>query len=106
MAGIPTKFNENKEWMEDVIDNHDMCQVLWQTPPTLEEAQEIVGGYVEMVELNDLNLFFHYDTSLIQLLVDEEGLLKGLPVNNLASRLSGRTIVGSALFLVEGALWK
>lgn len=42
---------------------------------TLEDLQEAVGGYIQPcapVELVDMN---------IQMLVDEEGLLKGLPPN-------------------------
>ena len=99
-------MDEHDDTFETSSNREDACTVLWSKPPTLEEAQDIVGGYVEMVELRDLELFYHYDTSKIQMLVDEEGIMKSLPINETASRLSGRLIRGPALFLVEGALWK
>lgn len=42
---------------------------------SLEEAQALVDGYVELVHLNDDNI----------LLCDEEGLLKHKPINTLAT---------------------
>lgn len=42
---------------------------------SLEEAQALVGGYVELVHLDDDNI----------LLCDEEGLLKYKPINTLAT---------------------
>ena len=55
--------------------------------PTLEEAQGIVGGYVEMVLLpKDIN---------VQVLVNEEGLLEDLPVK----------IVGPVIVLKGDAKW-
>lgn len=56
---------------------------------TLREAQKMVGGYVEVVYLRDGRI----------LLADEEGLLKGLPLNRAASRMAGRPIVGPALVM-------
>lgn len=63
--------------------------------PTLEEVQKIVGGWVELVTLPDGN----------QLLVDEEGLLKGKRVNEAASLLAGKIIVGEAVILTKTARW-
>lgn len=59
------------------------------TDYTLEELQEIVGGYIEIVPFG-MNL----------LVVNEEGKLLGLPVNvGATSMMSGRdTIVGNALY--------
>ena len=54
---------------------------------SLEEAQEIVGGYVEMVRLTRDKI----------MLVDEEGLLKRLPYNIPATVVAGRHIVGTAI---------
>jgi hypothetical protein len=53
---------------------------------SLKELQEAVGGYIEMVYLpNGI------------MVVNEEGLLKGLPLNQLASQLAGQPIVGNVL---------
>lgn len=67
-------------------------------PPTLEEAQAMVGGYVQLVELADGS----------QLIVNEEGKLRGLPVNVEASKLwpvPGDLIVGDAVHLQGDARW-
>jgi len=58
---------------------------------SLAEAQQIVGGYVELVRCPKGKL-----------LVDEEGLLKGLPLNVEASRLAGQHIVGNAIYFASG----
>ena len=65
--------------------------------PTLAEAQELVaeGGLVQLLELPNGD----------QLLVDEEGLLKNLPVNFEASELYGHVLVGDALVLRGAARW-
>jgi len=64
-------------------------------PPTLEEAQELVGGMVELVMLSDGD----------QMLVNEEGLLYGLPYNQMASEVANRHIVGNALILRGKSKW-
>lgn len=64
---------------------------------SLEEAQALVDGYVELVHLNDDNI----------LLCDEEGLLKHKPINTLATIQAkhlgwrGGVLVGSVLFLKD-----
>ena len=55
----------------------------------LREVQKLVGGYVEVVYLRDGRI----------MLVDEEGLLKGSPLNRAASRMAGRPIVGNAVVM-------
>jgi len=62
--------------------------------PSLEEAQAIVGGLIEIV----------IDDGEKQLIVNEEGLLLGLPFNETASRMTGRHIVGPALLLAGEAM--
>ena len=69
--------------------------VLNGEPPTLERAQAIVGGYVELVTLADGS----------QLLINEEGRLKGLELNPTASALYGGLIVGNVLLLQSTARW-
>ena len=65
--------------------------------PTLEQAQKLVGGYVEMVRSPT--------RPEIQILVNEEGLLHGLPFNEEATELCGTGIVGPAIILKGNAKW-
>ena len=58
---------------------------------TFPEAQRLVGGMVEPVRLPN------GDT----ILVNEEGLLMGLPINTAASLLAGKTLVGPAIYLTK-----
>lgn len=55
---------------------------------TLEQMQAAVGGYIEYVHAGSKTL-----------VVNEEGLLKGLPLNVMASDIAGRPIVGDALLV-------
>ena len=74
-----------------------MITVIEDRQPTLEEAQKIVGGLVEMV---------HSPTEPEwQILVNEEGLLEGLPFNAEATKLCGTGIVGPAIILKGDAKW-
>ena len=63
--------------------------IIIKVPPTLKEAQEFVGGWIEMVYLKNGD----------QMIVNEEGLLLGLPVNRIASAIAGQCIVGNVLIL-------
>ena len=65
--------------------------------PTLEQAQQLVagGGLVQLVTLANDD----------QMLVDEEGLLKNLPLNYEATELAGIALVGDALLLQGEARW-
>ena len=54
---------------------------------TLEEAQQAVNGYVEII----------YLTKKLIMLVNEEGRLYGLPNNPLASAIVGSSIVGDVI---------
>jgi hypothetical protein len=66
--------------------------------PTLQEAQEIVGGLVEMV--------YSPEHPEWQVLVNEEGLLEGLPFNHEATQICGTGIVGPAIVLKGQARWE
>ena len=59
---------------------------------SLEEAQALVDGYVELVHLEDDNI----------LLCDEEGLLKNKPINTLATiqarGLAGKVVIWLGAF--------
>ena len=57
--------------------------------PSLKEAQDIVGGYIELVSVGGGKT----------LVVDEEGLLKNKPMNHAGSRLYGGMIVGDIIIL-------
>jgi hypothetical protein len=58
---------------------------------TLKEAQEKVGGYVEVLRGGLL------DEDIM--LVEEDGLLKQLPYNELASWAAGRDVVGDVVVM-------
>jgi hypothetical protein len=63
--------------------------------PSLETAQGLVGGWVEMLTLANGD----------QMLVNEEGLIHNLPHNPIASALAGRNLVGNAVLLKGEARW-
>lgn len=67
----------------DVTDNF--------TADTLKEKQDAVGGYIEVV----------YTRAGKVLIVNEEGLIKGLPFNAKASEIAGQQIVGDVICLNE-----
>ena len=54
---------------------------------SLKQMRDAVGGYIELVRLTDDDV----------MIVNEEGLIFGLPVNEHASKLAGQTIVGNVL---------
>ena len=64
--------------------------------PTLKEAQELVGGYVAIIDLPDNK----------QMMVDEDGLLKRKKINEEATAIAGQVIVGDAVVLSEKARWQ
>ena len=65
--------------------------------PSLADAQKFVGGWVEVVQVNDGIL-----------IIDEEGKLKDKPVNEVASKMYADKygdediIVGDAIFIPNG----
>jgi hypothetical protein len=74
-----------------------MIHVFKENSPSLEEAQNLVGGFVQMVK-SPINKSW-------QILVNEEGLLLGLPMNDEATALVGTGIVGDAVVLKGKARW-
>jgi len=67
---------------------------------TLGELQAYVGGLIELVPLRrDIR---GTEPNWREMYVNEEGLLHNLKVNPTASILSGRTIVGDAIIVMEG----
>ena len=61
---------------------------------SLKEMQAIVGGYIELVELNDTNT----------IVLNEEGKLNGLPLNIEATRVFRSYYPGSNDFIVGNVL--
>jgi len=57
----------------------EIREVPSEMPASLDAMQAIVGGYIEMVPLNEDRTLFA--------VVNEEGLLKGLPLNRYSGRL-------------------
>ena len=66
-------------------------------PPTLQEAQDIVGGYVEMT--------YSATQPDVQILINEDGISLALGANPAATILCGKPIVGNVVVLKEAALW-
>jgi len=63
--------------------------------PSLEEMQEAVGGYIQVVPCR-------YETEnevFTMCVVNEEGIILNLEPNMVASRICDRPIVGPAIFL-------
>tara|TARA_R110002126_G_scaffold105861_2_gene240397 strand:+ start:3781 stop:4005 length:225 start_codon:yes stop_codon:yes gene_type:complete len=63
--------------------------------PSLETAQEIVGGYVGLIPLSNGD----------QLLFDEDGEMKDLPLNEEASAQANLPILGNCILLTGPAKW-
>ena len=65
--------------------------------PSLSDAQKFVGGWVEVVQVNDGVL-----------IIDEEGKLKNKDVNEISSKMyadkygDADTIVGDAIYVPNG----
>lgn len=54
---------------------------------TLEELQEFVGGYIEVINIDK-------DTIMV---LNEEGMMLGLPYNRNASEMRGGPVVGNVV---------
>ena len=63
----------------EVIENVDIS--------SLEKMQNLVGGYIQIVYLEGQRM----------LIVNEEGLLNQLPINDNASELYGHPLVGNVI---------
>jgi hypothetical protein len=65
----------------NVVEDYDVS--------SLEKLQKAVGGYIQIVTIDNQ----------MCLVVNEEGLLMELPVNNWASSYSGQLIVGDVILM-------
>jgi hypothetical protein len=78
------------------------------SPPSLDELQTLVDGYIELLTWPTHNVQF--DDEPAQFYVNEEGLIRGLPVNEKGSALAavdlwnmGRPLVGTVVVLTGDA---
>ena len=68
------------EWKKIMSEDGNYQTIIYNTPeykPTLKQMQEFVGGYIQIVENKNDDQF----------IIDEEGRLKGKPVNPDASEM-------------------
>jgi len=70
--------------------------VFAEKKPSLKQAQKMIGGSIELIDLSDGD----------QMLVDEEFLLKGLDINGMATIVANQRILGNAIILQGKAKWK
>jgi hypothetical protein len=92
------RFNPNWDHIRRVVNSGRMkvaTDLREDEPPGIDEARGFIGDYVEIV---------HTRTGA-QLLIDESGHLKKLPLNSIASQLYGGPIVGPVLILRGKAKW-
>ena len=69
-------------------------EILQKGSAQLRQLQDIVGGYIEIVNLGGGEVA----------VVNEEGRINGLPYNANASMLSGMDLVGDVVFMDYGDL--
>jgi hypothetical protein len=62
----------------------------------LEEAQAIVGGYIEHIRINAITKYFRA-SRYVSMWVNEDGVGLGLPFNPKASELAGIPIRGNVI---------
>lgn len=62
-------------------------------PLTLEELQAAVGGYIEIVPINT--------QGYTKMIVNEEGLIRGLPVNAIATLHVGHSTIFGDVVLIK-----
>ena len=64
--------------------------------PTLAQAEALISGCATLV----------FEQSGMQVLADEEGLMKSLALNTEATKLCGVRIIGNAIILTGESMWK
>lgn len=80
-----------------VLRTNGEIEVKELTKPLYKSLRAEIGGYIEIVRPATIRLPDHF-----VMVVDEEGLLKGLPSNVIASIIYGGPIVGDVVFIREG----
>lgn len=74
----------------------------WDNEPSLDDLQRIVGGYIEVAIVNIEGQSCH-------MIMNEEGKLKGLPLNPTATSLYQEThgpidVINGTVLLLDGML--
>ena len=81
-----------RDWL--IKTNHTLEEVV---PPAggyeLEKLQEMIGGYIQIVPLKVSEI----TGEQLCAVVNEEGLLRKMPQNDIATMIIGRPIVGDVL---------
>lgn len=73
-----------------------VCATVYISDPiSLSKAKALVGGYITLIPLLDEK----------QMLVDDDGIRKKLPINKEASAIADTTILGNAIILTGNARW-
>lgn len=67
--------------------------------PRMEQLRDIIGGWIEH---HAVSVGLHSPKKTMDMLMDEEGLLKGLPINKEASVMAGYEIVGTVIVYEKG----
>ena len=77
----------NRNWTVGILATGAITKMRVEKESFLDAAEELLGGMFERVRLSE-NL---------SMIVDESGLIKGLPDNKIASRLYGTHIHGAPI---------
>jgi hypothetical protein len=70
-------------------------EVITSKKLSLEQLQKIVGGYIEIVKIPYSKNF---------LIINEEGIMYNLPVNNEATKLFKQQIVGNVVMCTKSEI--
>lgn len=84
---VSKKQETKKIIMNWIKTNGAIQEVLINKEERLDKLQELVGGYIELVYLADNKV----------MVVNEEGLIHGLPYNHTASMIAKQDIVGNVV---------
>ena len=105
LTNIVVKASEFKDELKKKKDDETVIYTVhWDLDhkPSLNEAQDIVGGYVQMVHSPKL---YDKGEEIKQILVNEEGLIYGFKGNTIASAMANMPLVGNALILEGEHMW-
>ena len=104
LTNIVVKASEFKDELKKKKDDETVIYTVhWDLDhkPSLDEAQDIVGGLCANGSLSKL-----YDKEEVkQILVNEEGLIYGFKGNTIASAMANMPLVGNALILEGEHMW-
>ena len=89
---------ENKEFIVIVTPAPKVTFTVKETDPDhmLRDLQKAVGGFIEIVRP------FGHDSGHLVMVVNDEGLIRGMAANPIGSLLYGDTIAGPIVIMKEG----